>query len=160
VLLGGFAGGIRRPDALDTAASHDALREHGALLGCGAMVLVEDDDCPVAAAADAASYLAASSAGQCGACVRGTRVSAEQLVAIARGVGTPENLAILHRRTAALPGRGNCALPDALATLLRTLAAHFGDELDAHLNGACAVCVERVATRIAPQTRFRVRFPD
>lgn len=159
VLMGGFAGGIWRPDALGAAASHDALRAHGALLGCGAVVLVEDGDCPVAAAADAASFLAASSAGQCGACVRGTHVSAEQLIAIARGVGTAENLALLRRRTAALPGRGNCALPDALAMLLRTLDEHFAAELDAHLAGPCPVCVARVSEQPTTATRFRVQLP-
>ncbi|MDI2132442.1 NADH-ubiquinone oxidoreductase-F iron-sulfur binding region domain-containing protein [Yinghuangia seranimata] len=160
VLLGGFAGGIWRPDMLDTTVSHDGMRARGALLGCGAVVLVGADDCPVGAAADAASYLAASSAGQCGACVRGTEISAAQLVAIARGAGTPEHLAVLRRRTAALPGRGNCALPDALAALLRTLVDNFADEIQAHMAAPCPVCADRVAPTSSADTRFRVRFPD
>ncbi|MGH8961642.1 MAG: NADH-ubiquinone oxidoreductase-F iron-sulfur binding region domain-containing protein [Jatrophihabitantaceae bacterium] len=160
VLLGGFAGGIWGPDVLDAPLSHDGLRARGALLGCGSVITVEADDCPVAAAADVVSYLNASSSGQCGSCVRGTEVLAQELIKLARGRGTEDGLAQLQRRAEGLPGRGNCGLPDAAALLVRTLRRNFSGAIRSHLAAPCVVCQELVAPAASLNTRFRVRLDD
>lgn len=159
VLMGGFAGGVWPTSVLDLPLDRALLRERDIILGCGSVIAVESDDCVVAAATDVASYLAASSSGQCGVCVVGTGVVVEQLATLARGDGDDELLEKLSRRVSMMRGRGNCALPDAVEVLVRTLLTNFGDEVGSHLAGPCEVCRRRAASRASSATRFRVS-PD
>jgi NADH:ubiquinone oxidoreductase subunit F (NADH-binding) len=156
LLLGGFAGGVWGPDALDARISHDGLRARGALLGCASIIALDDSDCVVAAVADVVSYLNTSSSGQCGSCVRGTQVLARHLISLARGTGTEDDLEQLRRRAEALPGRGNCGLPDAAAVATRTLLDNFPTEVRAHLDAPCPTCQALVLPTPSLETRFRV----
>lgn len=162
LFLGGFAGGVWRAETLSLPVGHDEFRKAGALWGCGAVIVLDDSECVVAAALDVATYLRESSSGQCGSCVRGTQVVVEQLVRIANGTGTAEDLTQLEKRAQALVGRGNCALPDADAVLVSTLLTNFDTELRAHLDGSCATCRGTVFNRPGggASTRFRAVVPS
>lgn len=160
VLMGGFAGGIWPPSILHSTLDRARLREDGVILGCAAVVVVEPDDCVVAAACDVCSYLAGSSSGQCGICVRGTAVVAENLTALAHSTATPELVTTLRTRVTAMRGRGNCAMPDAVEVMVRTLLDNFPDQIEAHLSGPCEVCRQRVPDRPATTTRFRIGLPS
>ncbi len=159
VVMGGFAGGIWPPSILGATLERAQLRELGAGLGCGSIIAVEPGDCVVAVVTDIASYLAGQSSGQCGICVVGTGVVAEQLTAIAHGTADDELLSKLTRRVSMMRGRGNCALPDAVSDLVRTLFENFPEQVTAHLEGRCAVCASRVPEQPAKRTRFQVA-PD
>ncbi len=89
---------------------------------------------------EAASYLGAQSARQCGVCVSGTGAMAKALSAVARGEGNPDTLTQLHRWSSQLPGRGACALLDAAARVVATLLDRFPDTLDAHRSPGCPAC--------------------
>lgn len=158
ILMGGFAGGIWPPSIRDASLDRATLRAQGVTLGCGSVIVVEPGDCPVAAASDVASYLGASSSGQCGICVRGTAVVAENLTDIARGNATPELLAQLRRRVSMMRGRGNCALPDAVEVMVRTLFDNFPAEVEAHVHGRCEICARLVPERPGRTSRFTVRL--
>ena len=158
VILGGFAGGIWPITVLALPLDRRVLRERGVILGCGSVIAVEPGDCVVAAATDVASYLAASSSGQCGICVRGTAVVAENLTDLAHGTATPELLTQLARRVSMIRGRGNCAMPDAVEVMVRTLLEHFPDEVAAHVAAPCPTCRELVPERPGTATRFRVEL--
>lgn len=160
ILLGGFAGGLWRPEAaLPMIVSHDALRSAGALWGCGAVIVVGADDCPLAATADVLGYLHDSSAEQCGSCVRGTDILARGVEALCEGRASADGIETARRRSTTLPGRGNCGMPDAAAALARTLFDHFADEVDDHLTrGPCEHCLAR-PPRPPGTTRFAVTLP-
>nr|WBO82683.1 Fe-S-binding domain-containing protein [Streptomyces sp. SBE_14.2] len=157
VLQGGMFGGLYGEGWRDLPLDHDGLRDAGAALGCGALYFLGPEDCPVAVAVEAASYLGAQSARQCGVCVSGTGAMANALAAVARGEGTPDTLAQLRRWSTQLPGRGACALLDAAARVVAALLDRFPDVLDAHRSPGCAACA-----RPAPDDgrRFTVPLPD
>lgn len=158
LLVGGFAGGIWGSDLLDAVVGHQSFRERGAIWGCGSIMVLGPEDCPIDAALDVALYLRDSSSGQCGACVRGTQIVGEQLEKMRLGTATEEDVERLVSRTASMPGRGNCGLPAADALLVDTLLRNFAAQLTHHEAGPCAACASRSPERQLGHTRFRV-FP-
>ncbi|MBL1082644.1 Fe-S-binding domain-containing protein [Streptomyces actinomycinicus] len=140
VLLGGLFGGLHGRGWPDLPLDHDRLREAGGALGCGALHFLHPEDCPVAVAAEAAAYLAAQSARQCGVCVSGTGALAGALGAVAGGRADADTPDRLHRWSQRLPGRGACGLLDAAARIAGTLLAHFPERVDGHRAAACPAC--------------------
>ncbi|MFC8244448.1 NADH-ubiquinone oxidoreductase-F iron-sulfur binding region domain-containing protein [Streptomyces chartreusis] len=156
VLLGGMFGGLHGGGWYGLALDHDSLKAAGAALGCGALHFLHPNDCPVAVAVEAAAYLGAQSARQCGVCLSGTGAMTKALQAVACGEADLDLIARLHRWSQQLPGRGACGLLDAAARVVATLLAHFPDVVDAHARSACPVCASA-----APEDgrRFTVPVP-
>ncbi|WP_250400118.1 NADH-ubiquinone oxidoreductase-F iron-sulfur binding region domain-containing protein [Streptomyces cellostaticus] len=142
VLLGGLFGGLYGDGWAGLRLDHDELVAAGGALGCGAIHFLPPGGCPVGAAADAAGYLAAQSARQCGVCVSGTQALAGTLAALARGEGRHEDTGKLHRWSQGLTGRGACGLLDASAHIAATLLRHFPDRVRAHEDGPCPSCAD------------------
>ncbi|MER6736877.1 NADH-ubiquinone oxidoreductase-F iron-sulfur binding region domain-containing protein [Streptomyces puniciscabiei] len=140
VLLGGLFGGLYGTGWTDLRLDHDRLKAVGGALGCAALHFPHPGDCPVAVAVEAAAYLAAQSARQCGVCVSGTGALARTLAAAARGGADHDPTGRLRRWSAQLPGRGACGLLDAAARVVATLLAHFPDRIDAHRDAGCRAC--------------------
>ncbi|MFF4840651.1 NADH-ubiquinone oxidoreductase-F iron-sulfur binding region domain-containing protein [Streptomyces collinus] len=156
VLLGGMFGGLHGDGWPDLPLDHDRLHAAGTALGCGALHFLHPGDCPVAVATEAAAYLKAQSARQCGVCVSGTGALATTLAAAARGATDDDPTGKLRRWSRQLPGRGACGLLDAAARVVATLLDRFPDRVDAHRDGACPACAHP-----APEDgrRFRVPVP-
>ncbi|MHB9849210.1 NADH-ubiquinone oxidoreductase-F iron-sulfur binding region domain-containing protein [Streptomyces krungchingensis] len=156
VLLGGLFGGLHGAGWTDLPLDHDRLRAAGGALGCGALHFLHPEDCPVAAAHEAAAHLAAQSARQCGVCVSGTGALAGALATVARGEADDDTTDRLRRWAEQLPGRGACGLLDAAARIAGTLLTHFPDRVDAHRGTVCPPCR---ATPNGEAHRFTVPVP-
>ncbi|WP_435213605.1 NADH-ubiquinone oxidoreductase-F iron-sulfur binding region domain-containing protein [Streptomyces sp. bgisy034] len=156
VLLGGMFGGLHGGGWYGLALDHDSLKAAGAALGCGALHFLHPNDCPVAVAVEAAAYLGAQSARQCGVCLSGTGAMTKALQAVACGEADFDLIAQLHRWSQQLPGRGACGLLDAAARVVATLLAHFPDVVDAHARSACPDCA---STAPEDGRRFTVPVP-
>ncbi|MEU8754425.1 NADH-ubiquinone oxidoreductase-F iron-sulfur binding region domain-containing protein [Streptomyces chartreusis] len=156
VLLGGMFGGLHGEGWSDLPLDHDGLKAAGGALGCGALHFLHPEDCPVAVAVEAAAYLGAQSARQCGVCLSGTGAMAKALQAVARQEANFDTVAKLHRWSQQLPGRGACGLLDAAARVVATLLDHFTDVVDAHGRSACPVCA---STSPEDGRRFTVPVP-
>jgi NADH:ubiquinone oxidoreductase subunit F (NADH-binding) len=142
VLIGGYFGSWLPTSAIGKLElSNEALRRHGATLGCGAVFALPTSACPVAETVRVAIYLATETAGQCGPCVHGTAAIARTLHSVAEGKAPRTAFVDLERWTAELPGRGACHHPNGLShfvsTALRTFATQFDDH--AH-HGPCDAC--------------------
>ncbi|MER6263797.1 NADH-ubiquinone oxidoreductase-F iron-sulfur binding region domain-containing protein [Streptomyces sp900105245] len=140
VLLGGMFGGLYGAGWRDLPLDQDSLAAAGGALGCGALHFLHPEACPVAVAREAAAYLAAQSARQCGVCVSGTRALADALAAVARGEADAETSGKLLRWSRGLPGRGACGLLDAAAGVAGSLLAHFPDRVEDHRDSGCPAC--------------------
>ncbi|MFI1368682.1 NADH-ubiquinone oxidoreductase-F iron-sulfur binding region domain-containing protein [Streptomyces griseochromogenes] len=156
VLLGGMFGGLHGTGWTDLPLDHDRLSAAGAALGCGALHFLHPRDCPVAVATEAAAYLAAQSARQCGVCVSGTGALAATLTTVARGEAGDDTADRLRRWSRQLPGRGACGLLDAAARVVATLLTHFPDRVDAHRGSVCPACADPAP---ADGRRFTVPVP-
>ena len=139
VTAGGLFGGLLADPWL-LPLDHDAFRAAGSGLGCGSFVLLGADDCPVDAAADAVTYLAAESARQCGVCINATAGMAGVLAGLRLGATTSDDVARMAGWTQKVPGRGACALVDAAARMAASLLREFPDEVAAHLVHPCPRC--------------------
>jgi NADH:ubiquinone oxidoreductase subunit F (NADH-binding) len=153
-LMGGFFAGLLGPRAMDARLAYDELRDEGSGLGCGAVVVVGAEDCPVAAASDVMDYFERENAKQCGACIRGTAAMRDTLLTIAGGTAKPPAAERLRGWSMSLRERGACALLDGAAGLAGSLFREFPEAVDQHLRQPCPRCAEYGADRSSHASRF------
>jgi NADH:ubiquinone oxidoreductase subunit F (NADH-binding) len=145
-LMGGFFGGLLGPQAGTLRLTYDDLRTVGSGLGCGAIHVLGDEDCPIAAAAEVMRYFEHNNAKQCGACIRGTTSMHETLEALGRGEADEDAIGKLGRWSTSLRARGACATLDGAAGLAASLLREFPMEVEQHLNGRCERCIRLLST--------------
>jgi NADH:ubiquinone oxidoreductase subunit F (NADH-binding) len=153
-LMGGFFAGLLAPRAREARLAYDELRDEGSGLGCGAIVVLSEGDCPVAAAADVIDYFERENAKQCGACIRGTAAMRDAVFALASGEADEERLERLRGWSLSLRERGACALLDGAAGLVGSLLREFPREVDAHLANPCPKCASLSAYETKQESRF------
>jgi NADH:ubiquinone oxidoreductase subunit F (NADH-binding) len=138
VLVGGYFGTWLSPQrAAAVRLDRPGLAAVGAGLGCGAIVSLPADVCPLVETARVARWLAGESAGQCGPCVHGLPAIAgavEDLV-----TGDPRGAAEqrLRRWMPMVAGRGACKLPDGAVRFVASALETFAGHLHAHRSGPC-----------------------
>jgi NADH:ubiquinone oxidoreductase subunit F (NADH-binding) len=152
--MGGFFAGLLAPRGIRARLAYDELRDEGSGLGCGAVIVLGPDDCPVAAAADVMDYFEHENSKQCGACIRGTAAMRDGLLALARGEASREQVGRLRGWSVSLRGRGACALLDGAAALAASLLREFPDDVDRHLEGVCSRCAALEAGVSKERSRF------
>jgi NADH:ubiquinone oxidoreductase subunit F (NADH-binding) len=139
VLLGGYFGGWTSVDqAWEQPLDPVAMRERGSSFGCGLISLLEVDGCGVAETARIMTYMAASSAQQCGPCVFGLRAIAEAVRRLATLSASDVELQRIGRWSRQLVGRGACHHPDGAVGLLQSGLAVFADEFALHAHRCCS----------------------
>ncbi len=136
VLVGGYFGTWLTPvQAADVHLSCEGLARVGGGLGCGVVVALPRGACGVVESARVVSWLAASTAGQCGSCVHGLASLGDAAGAVARGRAPRDAAMQLVRWAGQIEGRGACRLPDGAARFLRSALMAFHHEVDRHLRG-------------------------
>jgi NADH:ubiquinone oxidoreductase subunit F (NADH-binding)/ferredoxin len=139
VLVGGYSGGLLRPDQLDVGLDAASLALVGARVGTKSVQVLDEGSCVLRALIEVLRFFGAETAVQCPPCHRGL----PDMVELLEGVeaGTADQAVVEEFRTfmEAFPGRGLCALPDGAATIALSYLLNFNDELDAHLASGCPV---------------------
>lgn len=134
VLLGGYFGRwVGRAQVGRSVVDPLALREQGASLGAGVVIVLPDDACGLVESARVTRWLAGESAGQCGPCRLGLPALAEGMEAIAAGRADAALVRRVVRWTGDLLGRGACHHPDGVAAFVASALQAFAEELDVHL---------------------------
>ncbi len=128
VFTGGPSNTLLTPDDLDVALDFDSLRERGAALGTGAMIVVSEGTGIVKRVAEYVRFFAHSSCGQCPSCKTGTATISRLLDRIDTGQGTAADMATLETLCAMLPGSGRCHLVNGVVQLLESSFRHFRQE--------------------------------
>ena len=147
VQIGGPSGGCLTEAQLDTPIGFNALREAGAMMGSGGMVILDEDNCMVETARFFLDFTQKESCGKCTFCRIGTRHMLEILEQIVRGEGAMEQLDLLESlaediRLGSLCNLGKTA-PNPILTTLR----YFRTEYEAHiLEQRCPAKVCRALT--------------
>jgi NADH-quinone oxidoreductase subunit F len=148
VQIGGPSGGCLPESALDLPIDFDSLKEAGAMMGSGGMVVLDEDDCMVEIARYFLEFTQKESCGKCTLCRLGTKQMLDILNDITRGQGKIEDLEILAAlaedvRAGSLCGLGRTAPNPVLSTL-----RYFRDEYEAHImEGRCPslMCLPLIA---------------
>ena len=136
VLVGGYHGAWIPPDPT-IEISRAGLARFGATPGAGVIMALPTGECGLLASAGIVSYLAGSSAGQCGPCANGLPRIDDTFAALAHRTRRPDLVAELKRLSRLVTGRGACKHPDGTARLVRSSLRCFAAEASAHLAGWC-----------------------
>jgi len=138
---GGGATAFLEEAELDLPMDFEHMKKAGSSLGTGAVIVLDETACPVAAIARHARFYARESCGLCTPCRDGLPWVAKLLDQLEAGQGTRETIELLHMHVdlAGPSGRSFCDLNTGALTPVRSGLQRFGDLFAAHLGGHCPV---------------------
>ncbi len=137
VQIGGPSGGCIPASMSDTTIDFDSLKEVGAMMGSGGLIVLDESDCMVDIAHYFLSFTQEESCGRCTFCRIGTQRMLEILEKIKTGKGKLSDLDLLEQlaintQKGSICGLGRTAPNPVLSTL-----KYFRHEYEAHINGEC-----------------------
>ena len=150
VQIGGPSGGCVPASLIDTPVDYESLREAGAIMGSGGLVVLDDTACMVDIARYFLQFTQNQSCGKCTFCRVGAKRMLDILDKLCAGKAQRaqvDELEVLARQVSAgsLCGLGKTAPNPVLSTL-----RYFREEYEAHLQGRCP------AGRCAALVKYRI----
>jgi NADH-quinone oxidoreductase subunit F len=147
VQIGGPSGGCLSGKFLDVPVDFDSLREAGAMMGSGGIVVMDEDSCMVDVARYFLEFTRNESCGKCTFCRIGTAQLLEILNRITIGEGKEGDLETLEELCEDIAAGSLCALGRTAPNPVLTSLRYFREEYEAHvLEGRCPACVCRALT--------------
>jgi len=139
--MGGPSGGCVPMQFLDLEIDYDSVKDIGAIMGSGGLIVMDENTCMVDIARFFLQFVQSESCGKCTPCRVGTKKMLQILQAICRGDAEPEDLDRLarlakHVGKASLCGLGQTAPNPVLSTL-----RYFRHEYEEHIGGYCSSMV-------------------
>lgn len=135
VQIGGPSGGCLPESALDIPIDFDSLKEAGAMMGSGGMVILDEDDCMVRIAQYFLKFTQQESCGKCTFCRLGSRHLLNMLTAITRGADHLKlsDLDALRELAEDVQAGSLCNLGATIPNPVLTTLQHFYDEYTVHI---------------------------
>jgi NADH-quinone oxidoreductase subunit F len=147
VQIGGPSGGCLSEKFLDVPVDFDSLREAGAMMGSGGIVVMDEDSCMVDVARYFLEFTRNESCGKCTFCRIGTAQLLEILNRITIGEGKEGDLETLEELCEDIAAGSLCALGRTAPNPVLTSLRYFMEEYEAHvLEARCPACVCRALT--------------
>lgn len=109
---------------------YDALQKAGSGLGSGAVIVMDESTCMVAACTRIARFYYAESCGQCTPCREGTGWMYRVLKRIMAGQGKAEDVDLLLSAAGQIEGHTICAFGEAAAWPVQGFLRHFRHEFE------------------------------
>ena len=151
VQTGGPSGGCIPEELLDLPVDFDTLKSHGAMMGSGGMIVMDDRSCMVEVARYYINFLAEESCGKCTPCREGLRKMLEILTDICEGRGQEGDIELLEELGHTLQDSCLCALGKTAPNPVLTTIQYFREEYEAHIREhrcPAGVCVKLTSFRI------------
>ena len=133
VQTGGPSGGCIPAELLDLPVDFDTLTSHGAMMGSGGMIVMDDRSCMVEVARYYINFLAGESCGKCTPCREGLWQMLRILTDICEGRGREGDVELLEELGSALKAASLCALGKTAANPVLSSIKYFRSEFDAHI---------------------------
>ena len=150
VQTGGPSGGCIPEKMLDLPVDFDTLKQYGAMMGSGGMIVMDDRSCMVEVARYYVNFLCGESCGKCTPCREGLKQMLAILTDITEGRGTMEDLDVLEMLGETMQGSSLCALGKSAPNPVLTTLKYFRDEYEAHiLEHRCPAGVCKALTRFS-----------
>lgn len=149
VQLGGSSGSVVPASLQDIPMDFDSLRQVGASLGSGALLICDDTNCVVDLAKVIMQFFRFESCGKCAPCRNGTQWMYEILNRISEGQALSSDLAQLQKVGETVGALANCGLGQVAYVPIRDILKHFRSEVNDHIQshfcpaGVCPVLRER-----------------
>ena len=137
VQIGGPSGGCVPARLADTPVDYESLREVGAIMGSGGLVVLDDSDCMVDIARYFLRFTQDQSCGKCTFCRIGTRRMLDILDRLCAGKGQRHDLEDLERLSQSVSQGSLCGLGKTAPNPVLTTLRYYRDEYEAHLQGRC-----------------------
>lgn len=133
VQTGGPSGGCIPESLLDLQVDYDKLREAGAMMGSGGMIVMDEDTCMVDVAKYFLNFLREESCGKCTPCREGLGQMYAIVSDITEGKGKIEDIALLEELAKAIQDASLCALGGTAPNPVLTTLRYFRHEYEAHI---------------------------
>ena len=133
VQTGGPSGGCIPEELLDLPVDFDTLKSHGAMMGSGGMIVMDDRSCMVEVARYYVKFLSEESCGKCTPCREGLRHILAILTDICQGKGQLSDLDLLEELCRTLADSSLCALGKSAPNPVLTTLKYFRQEYEAHI---------------------------
>ena len=156
VQTGGPLGGCLGVESLNVPVDFDSLKEVGAVMGSGGMIVVDEDTCMVEFAQFFLEFATAESCGKCVPCRVGGKRLLEVLTRITEGNGTMEDLDTVERISKGMESGALCALGQLTPGPVLAALRYFRPEFEAHIldkhcpAGVCKDLVRAPCTNACP----------
>lgn len=136
--LGGPSGGCLPAELLDVPIDYESLGEHGAIMGSGGVIVLDDTACMVNVARYFLDFTASESCGKCLPCRVGIPTMRDIMVRITEGDGELEDLDRLRELSKLIKSSSLCALGQTAPNPVLSTLRYFEDEYRAHIeDGIC-----------------------
>ena len=155
VQTGGPSGGFIPESMLDLPVDYERLKEAGAIMGSGGMVVIDQDSCIVDMAKYFLLFTADESCGKCSSCREGGLAILELLEKICDGKGEESDLTLLEELALAVKDASLCGLGQTLPNPVLTTLRYFRSEYEAHVREKrcpARVCKALIRFSIDPAT--------
>jgi NADH-quinone oxidoreductase subunit F len=152
VQIGGPSGGCVPARLADTPVDYESLRNIGAIMGSGGMVVLDDTACMVDIARYFLQFTQNQSCGKCLFCRIGTKRMLELLELLCSGKATRQHLVELEQLGSQVTQASLCGLGKTAPNPVLTTLRYFRDEYEAHLEGRCPArkCTKLLKYRVLP----------
>jgi len=137
VQIGGPSGGCVPARLADTPVDFESLREIGAIMGSGGLVVLDDTSCMVDLARYFLQFTQDQSCGKCTFCRIGTKRMLDILERLCAGKATRQHLEELEKLAVQVGAGSLCGLGKTAPNPVLTTLKYFRDEYEAHLQGHC-----------------------
>jgi len=152
--IGGPSGGCVPAQHLDLPLDYESVKEVGAIMGSGGLVVMDDRTCMVDVARFFLEFTQEESCGKCVPCRVGTRQLADILNKICDGKGEPKDLVKLESLAKEVKAGSLCGLGQTAPNPVLTTLEFFRDEYEAHINEKrcpAGVCKELISFSIVAE---------
>ncbi len=133
VQTGGPLGGCIAAEGLNLQVDFDSLRQAGAVMGSGGMIVVDEDTCIVEFSRYFLTFSTAESCGKCVPCRVGGKRMLEILTRITQGKGKMEDLDTIEKLAAGMSQESLCALGQLTPGPVLSALRYFRPEFEAHI---------------------------
>jgi len=153
VQCGGPSGGCIPADSISVPIDYEALKELGAMMGSGGMIVMDEDTCMVDTAKYFSKFLLDESCGKCMTCREGLERLLEITTDITEGKGKMEDLQTLAELGSLVKEASMCGLGQTAPNPVLTTLRYFRPEYEAHIKGSCPakVCKALISYHIDPE---------
>jgi len=147
VQIGGPSGGCIPVEHLNVKVDYESLKELGAIMGSGGLIVMDEDTCMVDIARYFMEFIQEESCGKCTPCREGTRIMFNILTRICQGKGTMEDLDNLEQLAYEIKDTALCGLGQTAPNPILSTLKYFREEYIEHiLDKKCraGVCADLV----------------
>lgn len=133
VQTGGPSGGCIPWSKLDMPVDYDSLKEVGAMMGSGGIIVMDENSCMVDVAKYFIGFLLYESCGKCVPCREGLKQMHEILSSICEGQGEESDIELLEDISSFMIEASLCALGGSAPNPVLSTIQYFRDEYRAHI---------------------------